>query len=161
MAGAAGKVALVNKTTALTGTGITDPNVIDYVGYGTTATPFEGTGSSLAPSATTSILRKSEDGTPSAIGKGAGWDTNDNKTDFTTGTPIPRNSSTPPVVVVKSSPPNGNLIEFNGQAGTVKGYAGAAAASTQISLYVSDPSSGGVEATASIPAGTDGSYINL
>src|SRR5437762_13995554 len=43
MAATAGKVALINNTTSLTGTGCPlGPNVIDFVGYGPTANCFEG-----------------------------------------------------------------------------------------------------------------------
>ena len=72
MAGTAGKVALVNSTTALTGSNPSaSPSVIDFVGYGTTANGFEGTGPTPAPSNTNSVQRITF------------IDTNDNKNDFT------------------------------------------------------------------------------
>jgi predicted extracellular nuclease len=81
MSATAGKVALVQGTAALTGT---CPAAIDFVGYGGTATCFEGSGPTAAPSNTTAVLRN---------GAGA-IDTNDNSADFTTGEPDPRNSLT-------------------------------------------------------------------
>jgi uncharacterized protein len=85
MAAAAGKVALVNTTTALSGSCPTGASIFDLVGFGTTASCFEGTGPAPAPSNTTADLRN-----------GAGCtDTNDNAADFTTGAPAPRNTASP------------------------------------------------------------------
>jgi uncharacterized protein YjdB len=81
MSATAGKVALVNTTTALTGANpINDLTVIDFVGFGATANAFEGSGPTPAPSNTTSISRSSK------------LDTNSNNTDFTAGAPTPKNS---------------------------------------------------------------------
>jgi len=83
MSGTAGKVALVNSTDALTGTCPTA--VIDFVGFGTAANCFEG-------SAPTSTLSN----TTAAIRKLAGQqESDDNKADFATGAPTPRNSTSP------------------------------------------------------------------
>ncbi len=82
----AGKVALVDKQTAITGQN--DAGVVDFVGYGASASAHEGSGPAPAPSATTADLR---------AGNGL-TNTHDNAADFTTGTPTPRNSgSAPPV----------------------------------------------------------------
>ena len=81
MSGTAGKVALVNKNTVISGTGIADTSVVDFVGFGTKASAYEGSGATTAPSNTESIARKTD-----------GTDTNDNKNDFTTQTPDPKNS---------------------------------------------------------------------
>jgi len=43
MSATAGKIALVNSTTALSGTCPTGTGIIDFAGYGTTANCFEGT----------------------------------------------------------------------------------------------------------------------
>jgi uncharacterized protein YjdB len=81
MSATAGKVALVNTTTALTGENpVNDLTVIDFVGFGATANAFEGSGPTPAPSNTTSISRSSK------------LDTNSNNTDFTAGAPTPKNS---------------------------------------------------------------------
>ena len=81
----AGKVALVNLTTPLTGACPSSASIIDLVGYGNTATCFEGTGAAPAPSSNNlqSALRNSNGCT----------DTNSNATDFTVGTAHPRNTA--------------------------------------------------------------------
>ncbi|WP_338876062.1 putative Ig domain-containing protein [Spirosoma sp. SC4-14] len=84
LSASAGKVALVNVTTALSGTCPTGASIIDFVGFGTTANCYEGSGSTPAPSNTNAVLR---------AGNGC-TDTNDNSSDFSAGTPNPRNSAT-------------------------------------------------------------------
>ena len=85
MSGTNGKVALVNSTTALSGACPLGGTVLDFVGYGS-ANCKEGTATVPALSVTTAALRNS-----------AGCvDEDDNSTDFTVGTPAPRNSSTAP-----------------------------------------------------------------
>jgi hypothetical protein len=81
MAAGAGKVALVNSTAALTGS---CPTAIDFVGFGSTANCFEGTGTTPAPSATLAVFRANAGCT----------DSNNNAADFSTVAPAPRNSST-------------------------------------------------------------------
>ena len=81
MAAAAGKVALVNSTTALSGANpFGTSGLQDLVGYGSTA-GYEGSGPTPAPSATLAVLR----------GASGATDTDNNAVDFTTGTPNPRN----------------------------------------------------------------------
>ncbi len=63
-------------------TSVSDPTVVDLVGYGTAKT-FEGTAAAPAPSTSTAIFRAN----------GGYTDTNDNSKDFTTGAPNPRNST--------------------------------------------------------------------
>lgn len=97
LSGTTGKVALVNNSTALSGSCPTGTQIIDLVGFGT-ATCFEGA-VAPAPSNTTSIQR-----TPT------GTDTNNNSTDFKTGSPSPTASGatadvTPPTITA-SSPAN-------------------------------------------------------
>ncbi|MFD0724225.1 Calx-beta domain-containing protein [Lysobacter brunescens] len=91
MATAAGKVVLVNGTSALACNGGSTPcsapqlaQIVDLVGYGT-ANYFEGTAPTPALSATLSALRS---------GNGCN-DTNQNGADFTAGTPSARNSASP------------------------------------------------------------------
>ncbi|MEA2130660.1 MAG: uncharacterized protein QOJ85_3551 [Solirubrobacteraceae bacterium] len=90
MAATAGKVALVTSQTALTlvcgGTCNAAAGVRDYVGYGTTASSFEGAGPAPAPSNTTAALRAG----------GGTVDTDDNSADFTAGTPAPGGGGGPP-----------------------------------------------------------------
>jgi DNA/RNA endonuclease G (NUC1) len=85
MSATAGKVALVNSTAALTTTGCPRPaSVVDFVGYGSTANCYEGSGATPTLSNTSAALR---------AGNGA-TDTDDNKADFATGAPNPRSSGT-------------------------------------------------------------------
>jgi hypothetical protein len=78
-----GRVALVKDTFALTACTITS-SVVDLVGYGT-AICYEGSAAVPALSPTTAAFR---------INNGC-YDTNNNSSDFTTGTPAPRNSASP------------------------------------------------------------------
>src|ERR687890_491944 len=80
MSGTAGKVALVNSTSALACGADCDGNaaVVDFVGFGTTANDFAGTGPTPAPSNTNSVSRNaSHDNTAN------------NAADFTAGAPSP------------------------------------------------------------------------
>ena len=92
MSGTNGKVALRNTPTAFTGSSpIGQTGLQDLVGFGN-ANTYEGTGTAPSPSSTTAIFRAG----------GGATDSGDNKADFTTGAPNPRNSSfgspTPPAI---------------------------------------------------------------
>ena len=91
MSGTAGKVALMNSTTVLTGSSpLGVPGLQDFVGYGT-ANAYEGSGAAPAGSSTLAVFRAG----------GGATDTGDNAADFIAGAPNPRNSSTlslPPVI---------------------------------------------------------------
>ena len=76
-----GKVALVNGTTALSGSCPLGAPVVDMVGFGA-ANCFEGTAATPALSNTKAAIRAN----------GGAQDTDDNHADFTTGTPNPHNS---------------------------------------------------------------------
>jgi predicted extracellular nuclease len=82
MSATAGKVALVNATTALAGAKPVD-NVVDLVGFGTTANYFEGSGATQPPSNTLAVLRKNN----------GCLDSNDNSSDFVTGAASPRTTA--------------------------------------------------------------------
>jgi hypothetical protein len=82
MAATAGKVALVNTTVALTGACPSSNAIADLVGYGNTASCFQGA-PTPAPSNTSSVLRKANGCT----------DTRNNASDFATGPPTPRNTT--------------------------------------------------------------------
>jgi len=84
MSATAGKVALVNTTTALTGVCPSGTNIVDLVGYGTTANCSE-TAPAPAPGTNVAVIRKGEGCT----------DTGNNAVDFATGQPDPRNGSSP------------------------------------------------------------------
>ena len=75
-----GKVALVNNSTKLSA--LCPSGVIDFVGFGSSAKCYEGSGPAPTPSNTTADIRETN----------GCYDTNDNSADFTTGIPTPRNS---------------------------------------------------------------------
>ena len=82
MSSIAGKVALVNNTTALAAACPADASVVDLVGYGVTTTCFEGNAAATGPvNATSSVLR----------GVSGCVDTNSNDVDFIVGTVVPHN----------------------------------------------------------------------
>lgn len=85
MGATAGKVALMSNTTPVTGACPTGSALVDLVGYGTTATCFEGAGPAPTLTNSTAALRKEEGCT----------DTDNNNSDFLSGEPNPRNSSSP------------------------------------------------------------------
>jgi predicted extracellular nuclease len=97
MAAAAGKVALVNSTVALSGTCPTGGAIVDFVGYGTTASCFEGTGPTSAPSNTTSVQRNG----------GGATDTDNNAADFTVAAPDPHAGADQAPTVASTFPVNG------------------------------------------------------
>jgi predicted extracellular nuclease len=87
MSATAGKVALVSSTTALTGACPTgDASVVDFVGFGGTATCAE-TAPAPAPSNTTALIRAS-------VGNSC-VDSGNNSADFAALAPLPRNSASP------------------------------------------------------------------
>ncbi len=100
LGGSAGKILLARASVPITS--LTDPNLVDFVGYGG-GTLFEGTGSAPAPSNTTSVERKaSASSTVTTMGVGGteefagnGYDSNNNSTDFIIRTPQPQNSASP------------------------------------------------------------------
>jgi DNA/RNA endonuclease G (NUC1) len=95
MSGSDGKVALVNNNTNLpNGCPIGNPNVIDFVGYGT-ADCFEGLAAAPQLGNPTADIRK----------RGGCKDTDDNFQDFTESAPTPRNRST----IVPPCPSSGDL----------------------------------------------------
>lgn len=89
MGAAAGKVALLNTISALTcgssNNCLPNANIVDFVGYGSTASSYEGSGPAPAPSTTNAIFR---------AGNGA-TDTDNNAVDFSAAAPNPRNTPPP------------------------------------------------------------------
>jgi predicted extracellular nuclease len=83
MSATAGKVALVGNTTPLAS--CSGPTIADLVGYGATASCFEGSGPAPAPSNTAADLR----------GGNGCIDTDNNAPDFAAGAPNPRNTASP------------------------------------------------------------------
>jgi hypothetical protein len=86
MSGTAGKVALVKGTTSLPASATpTNANVIDWVAFGSGATPAEGATPTATLSPTTAAFRTNEC-----------VDTDNNGADFTVKAVAPRNTLTPP-----------------------------------------------------------------
>lgn len=78
-----GKIALVNVQTALTvANPIGNPNVIDFIGYGSGTSVFEGSGAAPQSSTTESVRRKDNNGNNTYGTNGNGWDSNNNNLDF-------------------------------------------------------------------------------
>ncbi|OXM87313.1 S-layer homology domain-containing protein [Paenibacillus rigui] len=152
MSAAAGKVALVRSTKALTGGALpadyASVDVVDYVGYGSAAGSYEGTGPTPAPSLTNSVQRK-----------GNGRDTDDNKNDFAAVPANPHNSSSPISIPNNSADPNPLLIQFVNQAGigTITGDASSVTGGTYVSLYTTNPTVGGA-VIESVYAAADGAF---
>lgn len=92
LSGSNGKVVLVNQSSGLACNGSTNScaafagQIVDLVGYGS-ANYFEGTAAAPALTSTTALLRAA----------GGCTDSGSNSSDFSVGTPAPRNSSTPAV----------------------------------------------------------------
>ena len=85
MSATTGKVALVSNSISLTGScpNGTDPDIVDFVGYGSSASCFEGGAGAPAPGDTSAVFRKLN----------GGQDTNQNGDDFQTGAPNPRRTA--------------------------------------------------------------------
>lgn len=89
MASAAAKVALRSSASAFTGsTPVGQSGLEDLVGYGATASAFQGAGAAPAPSSTAAIFRAG----------GGATDSGNNNTDFTAAAPNPRNSNGAPSI---------------------------------------------------------------
>ncbi len=109
MSGTAGKIALVNTQTTLTGSCPLGGTVVDFVGFGTAN--CSETAPTPAPSNTLAVLR---------AGNGC-TDTNNNGADFATGAAAPRNSATALNVCGGSSTPLlavSDVSVFEGDTGT-------------------------------------------
>ncbi|MFC4511288.1 beta strand repeat-containing protein, partial [Flavobacterium buctense] len=93
MGATSGKVALTNTTAALSGTisGGTGSTIVDFVGFNSTT--FSGIAAAPAPSNTNSISKTN-----------VCVDANSNSTEYTSGTPTPKNSATPIAPCATSTP---------------------------------------------------------
>ena len=103
MSATAGKVALVNGTTALTGTCPGGGGLVDLLGYG---------GASCSETAAMAALTNTTAGLRASDGC---VDTDDNSSDFASGLPTPRNSASPShscqyLLNVAISPPAGGSV---------------------------------------------------
>jgi hypothetical protein len=132
----AGRVALVSTTTALVdGDPATAAGVVDYLGYGSTATTYEGSGPALGMGGLVSLERKARatsTSTGMAAGgedadQGNGYDTNNNASDFVTRSPEPQNSASPLEVFIPNTVyyntknPMGTLSELGTYSTTADG----------------------------------------
>lgn len=96
MSASAGKIALVNSTVALTGSGCPfGPTVVDFVGYG--AANCSETAPAPGLSNTTAAIRAADGAT----------DTDNNSADFSAGTPDPDTSADAAPTVTATTPANG------------------------------------------------------
>ncbi|MGE3110061.1 MAG: lamin tail domain-containing protein [Phycisphaerales bacterium] len=131
MAATAGKVALVNNTTSLSGACPLGPAVIDFVGFGTTANCFEGLAPTPPPGTTTAATRLSD----------GCMDSNDNSADFLSLTTSPRNSASP--VNLCPIPPGADIsVAASGPAQVTVGSS--AAFTISVDNFGPDPATGGV-----------------
>ena len=114
MAAGAGKVALLNTTTVLSGACPAVASIRDFIGYGG-ANCFEGTGSTPSLSNTTAALRINDGST----------DTDDNAADFVAGAPNPRSSRVvavpPPFEPIHAIQGAASMSPFVGQRVTTEG----------------------------------------
>ncbi|WP_438315246.1 CehA/McbA family metallohydrolase [Sporosarcina sp. FA9] len=156
MSGTAGKVALVNTTVPLAGALPT--GVVDFVGFGTTANGFEGSGPTKNLSATLSAQRLPYAAIPLTAGLGNGWDTDDNGADFATAAPKPRNSESPTekFEMDETVQPIASRIQFiqEGTQITVTAEEGTVPDGATVKFY--ENTSGA--ALAEVTAGGDGSF---
>src|SRR4051812_5193621 len=85
LSGTTGKLALVNSGTTLTGNCPVGSGIVDFVGYGSAADCFEGSGTAVPTSVTNaqSVLRK----------QNGAADSDDNKNDFVVGAVTPRRTA--------------------------------------------------------------------
>lgn len=148
MSGTAGKVALVNNTTALSGaTACSNAAVVDVLGFGSTASCFE---TGFLP--TTGITNAQS----MQRGSGGCLETNNNSTDFTVAAVSPRNSTTPinscggPTPFITASPNITNLTTGFGSPSAEVSYNLSAANLT--------PASGNI--TIAPPAGIEVSLVS-
>lgn len=136
MAVGAGRVALVSNTTALVdGDPANAAGVVDFLGYGSTAATYEGSGPALGTAGLVSLERKARatsTSTGMAAGgddanQGNGYDSNNNASDFVTRSPEPQNSAAAPEVFIPNTVyyntknPAGSLSELGTFSSTTDG----------------------------------------
>ena len=104
MAALAGKIALVNTTTALTGACPVGPQIVDLVGYGMAASCSEGMAPAAVPPTAADSNQRTGDGCT---------DTNNNNHDFAQLTTNPRNSMTTAALCMCSANESGVDAEID------------------------------------------------
>jgi uncharacterized repeat protein (TIGR01451 family) len=154
MSATAGKVALVNDTTALSGSGCPfGSSVVDFAGYGATAVCFEGNGPTASLSNTTAAIR----------GANGCAETDSNDVDFSSGAPNPRNTASPVVPCGGSAKPAGTgaanpnpVVQANSTLLTVAVIPGSNPPSTGIAVNGDLTAIGGSSMQAFFDDGTNG-----
>jgi hypothetical protein len=102
---AAGKIALCNSEAPLTGASpLATSSVMDFIGYGTGTTAYEGSGPATWTTANTNAMFRVSSGCV---------DTGDNANDFVSATVSPRNTATAQNICVSSSPTMRAFISGN------------------------------------------------
>jgi predicted extracellular nuclease len=150
MSATAGKVALVNTTAALAGARPVD-NVVDFVGFGSTASYYEGSGPTAAPSNTLAVLRKNS----------GCLDSNDNSSDFVTGAASPRTTGSDRVSCGGAPRPQPIVLACPGSvgvdvgAGTTAALQATDADSIVNSAVISKGAIAGISLTGFVPATFD------
>ncbi|WP_295992840.1 ExeM/NucH family extracellular endonuclease [Rugamonas sp.] len=147
----AGKVALSNTVTALSGARPSGAAVLDLVGYGATASGFEGTAPAGGTANTTGVLR-ADDGCT---------DSDDNSKDFAVLAPTPRNTATllrvcgQPVIkpLLASCPPS---LALAAGAGGGANLSATDADSIVNGASITSPAVAGISLLNFMAAGTDG-----
>ncbi len=136
MSATSGKVALVNTTTALSGAcPATTATVVDFVGFGSAATCFLGTGPTANLSNTTAAVR-----TPVCK------DTPGNATDFDVSSPAPQNTGS----ATQSCSAVGSNLGVTAQAAPASVYAGTQTLLTATVTPATSPASTGIQVTADL-----------
>ncbi|WP_213803920.1 lamin tail domain-containing protein [Granulicella sp. dw_53] len=144
MSATAGKVALVSSTTALSGTSgcpTSAATVLDYIGYGGTATAANCSLGSPAPALTNSTA---------AIRTNVCTPTNNNASDFATGAPVPHNSAST-LAPCGGNPGNGTLAA-TALATPSSTLTGAATLLTASVTPATSPASTGIQVSADLSA---------
>ena len=109
LSGTAGKIALVSNSEAITNK--SDVDVVDFVGYGSTANEYEGSNYAVYPSSSAkSLCRKDNNGNETYGINGNGWDSDDNRNDFFSNS-IP--SPLPVELISFTAIPFGNKVQLN------------------------------------------------
>ncbi|MBO2008989.1 lamin tail domain-containing protein [Hymenobacter negativus] len=123
-----GRIALVSNTTALQDADPANaPGVVDFLGYGSSAATYEGSGPALGMAGLVSLERKARATSTSAslaaggddVDQGNGYDSNDNASDFVARTPEPQNAGaaaevfTPSVTYYNTKNATGSLSELS------------------------------------------------
>lgn len=158
MSGTAGKLALVSNTTALTGTCPTGGAIVDFVGFGATATCFEGSGPTPVATDNASSFQRAGSGCT---------DTDNNASDFISIAVSPRNSATaahacggggtPTNPSASGSANPASVAQGGATALTVLVTPGTLPTSVNYTVTVDLTSIGGASGVAMTDAGPDGS----